>query len=147
MIRRVLFVDDEPNVLRALKLLLRRQVKQWEMVFAPDADHALAELERVPFDLVISDMRMPRIDGAELLTRVAERWPRTGRVILSGYADEDAMQRAMKVAHKWLSKPCDLPTLLAAVAELEALGVGQSGLTRVPCDPEPASTSVSTASS
>ena len=143
MIKRILFVDDEPNVLKALKLLMRKQLTRWDIAFCPDAESALAELERVPADLVVSDMRMPRIDGAQLLTLVAERWPRTARVILSGYADEESMARASKVAHRWLTKPCDLQTLLAMIAELDPLVEGQPGPSRVPKDP-PSSTLLST---
>lgn len=119
-IKRILFVDDEPNVLRAMKLLLRRHAKQWDMVFVGGGDEALAELRKAPFDLVITDMRMPRVDGADLLAVVAAEWPAAKRVILSGYADDDSLTRGMKYAHKWLTKPCALQTLIEAITELEA---------------------------
>ena len=135
-IKRILFVDDEPNVLRAMQLLLRRQAKQWDLVFVGGAEQALAELRKAPFDLVITDMRMPKVDGADLLTLVAAEWPAASRVILSGYADDDSLTRGMKVAHKWLSKPCPLQTLVETIAELDALREGvESDLARVPGDP------------
>jgi YesN/AraC family two-component response regulator len=119
-IKRILFVDDEPNVLRAMKLSMRRHAKQWDMVFVGGGEEALAELRKAPFDLVITDMRMPKVDGADLLAVVATEWPTAKRVILSGYADDDSLARGMKYAHKWLTKPCAQQTLIEAIAELEA---------------------------
>jgi DNA-binding NarL/FixJ family response regulator len=112
---RILFVDDEPLVLQALKSLLRAKRNEWEMVFVGGAADALAELERKPFDVVVSDMRMPNIDGAELLERVAQQWPSTGRLILSGYADAAAKARAAEWAHVCVEKPCELEELSEAI--------------------------------
>ena len=62
--RRVLFVDDEPRILEGLRRMLRSQRHDWEMAFAPGGEAALAMLETLPFDVIVSDMRMPGIDGA-----------------------------------------------------------------------------------
>lgn len=118
--RRVLFVDDEENVLHALKLLLRSQRRVWDMVFVANADLAIAELEKAPFDVIVSDMRMPKVDGAELLTRVHARWPATARLVLSGYADSDAIEKVSKVAQTILSKPCELDVLRSAIEQAMA---------------------------
>lgn len=115
MLKRILFVDDEPMVLAALRTMLRRQRKVWEMVFVASGAEALAELGKAPFDAVVSDMRMPGIDGAELLARVQARWPETARFIPSGYSDPEALQRAQSVATACLSKPCDAEPLVAAI--------------------------------
>lgn len=119
MNKRLLFVDDEPFVLRSLKLLLRNYTNRWDMVFAVGGKAGLAELENGPFDLVMTDMRMGAVDGAQLLEQVAQRWPNARRVVLSGFADAEAEQRGMRFAHKWLHKPCTLDELLATLKEVD----------------------------
>ncbi|HEY1101064.1 MAG TPA: response regulator [Myxococcota bacterium] len=109
--QRILFVDDEPSVLDGLQNLLRKQRRRWDMVFATSGDAALSELERTPFDVVVSDMRMPGMDGAALLAAVKERYPHTARIVLSGHAEQSAIERALPVAHQFLSKPCDANVL------------------------------------
>ncbi len=113
--KRILFVDDEPNLLEGLRNLLRKQRHQWDMVFACDAPTALAELERAPFDLIVSDMRMPGMDGAALLRTVMDRHPTVARIMLSGYSDREDMLRALPVTHQFLSKPCDVEVLRSAI--------------------------------
>jgi HD-like signal output (HDOD) protein len=112
---RILFVDDEQNVLDGLQNLLRKQRRQWDMVFALGGRAALEELGRGAFDVVVSDMRMPGMDGAELLTRVREEQPGAARIVLSGHAESEAVVRALPVAHQFLGKPCDAETLRIAV--------------------------------
>lgn len=107
----ILFVDDEPRILDGLRDMLHRKRKTWHMVFAEGAEAALAELARNPFDVVVSDMRMPHTDGATLLARVRDTQPQAVRIILSGFTDAEAAVRAVPVAHQFLSKPCDRETL------------------------------------
>nr|PZN22179.1 MAG: hypothetical protein DIU78_16110 [Pseudomonadota bacterium] len=111
----VLFVDDEPAVLNGLRDVLRRFRREWVMVFALGPEAALVELDRVQFHAVVSDMRMPGIDGATLLSIVKERQPQAARLVLSGHADPDLVARACTVAHEFLQKPCDPRTLSAAI--------------------------------
>ncbi len=122
--KRVLFVDGEPNILDGLRRSLRPQRKAWEMVFVEGGEAALRELEKAPFDVIVTDMRMPGMDGAALLSRVKETHPRTARFVLSGHTELDAAMRAVPVAHQFLSKPCELDVLRDVVAracELETL--------------------------
>jgi HD-like signal output (HDOD) protein len=113
---RVLFVDDEPRVLQGLRQILRGKRKAWDMVFAEGGPAALVELERNTFDAVVSDMRMPNVDGAELLRRVRDLQPGALRVVLSGQMDESAAVRAAATAHRFLAKPCDSEALIATLA-------------------------------
>lgn len=103
--KRILFVDDEAPVRDGLRMRLFSRRKDWEMVFAENGSDALQHLERQPADLVISDMRMPVMDGAQLLETIAERWPQVIRVVLSGYAEPEQTLRLVPLAHQYLSKP------------------------------------------
>src|ERR1700748_660191 len=111
MKRRILFVDDEESVLDALESLLRKERDRWEMVFVLDGTQALEELRKKPFDLVISDMRMPGMDGAELLAHVKADHPSAARMILSGQATREAIIRSVPVAQQYLAKPCHAAAL------------------------------------
>jgi len=112
---RIAFVDDDPHVLRGLRRAMAAMEDEWEMAFFPSGEEALAEIRRQPFDVVVSDMRMPGMDGATLLGRVRELHPATIRVILSGYADADAVLRTIGPAHIYLAKPCDAAALHRAL--------------------------------
>jgi putative nucleotidyltransferase with HDIG domain len=113
--KRILFVDDEAHVLDGLRDLLRRQRGEWEMVFALGGESALRELDAGPFDVVVSDMRMPGIDGAMLLRLVQERHPETVRIVLSGQTEVESALRVVPVAHQFLAKPCDRDELRSSI--------------------------------
>jgi HD-like signal output (HDOD) protein len=118
---RILFVDDEVAILDGLRDLLRKERRRWEMVFAVGGAEALEELERQSFDVVVSDIRMPGMDGAALLARIKADYPHTARIVLTGHADRDAMLRVLPAAHQFLSKPCDANALRVAIERTQAL--------------------------
>ncbi|MTJ84104.1 MAG: HDOD domain-containing protein [Telmatospirillum sp.] len=118
---RILFVDDEPHVLNGLRRAIASSASEWDMVFCASGEEALALLDRSPFDVVVSDMRMPSIDGAQLLELVRERHPATIRIILSGYADPNTILRTIGPAHAYLAKPCDSRAIANAIARPLAL--------------------------
>lgn len=113
--KRVLFVDDDAGVLDGLRVRLRHLRSRWNMVFVESASRATTELEHGGFDVVVSDMRMPVTDGAQFLAVVAERWPETIRIVLSGYAEDEKTARLLPVAHQYLSKPCEAHQLESAI--------------------------------
>jgi HD-like signal output (HDOD) protein/ActR/RegA family two-component response regulator len=112
---RILFVDDEPNILEGLSYRLRKKRRSWDLLFASDGPTALLELARQPVDVIVCDMRMPGMDGATLLKEVKEHHPSVIRIVLSGYAEREAVVRTLPVAHQFLSKPCDGDTLQATL--------------------------------
>lgn len=118
---RILFVDDEPAVLDSLADVLRKERKRWDMSFASSAREALEVLAASAFDIVVTDMRMPGMDGAQLLSRVKTAHPSITRIVLSGHADRDAVTRAIGVAHQFLSKPCDGAMLRSTIERVNAL--------------------------
>jgi HD-like signal output (HDOD) protein len=113
--KRILFVDDEPAILAGLQNLLYKDRKRWDMVFALGGQLALDEIRKSPFDIVVSDMRMPGIDGPVLLNVIKDECPATVRIMLSGHADREAIVRALPALHQLLSKPCDATTLRGAI--------------------------------
>jgi HD-like signal output (HDOD) protein len=113
--RRVLFVDDETRILEGLRRMLRPQRNEWEMAFAPGGEAALALMAASPFDVIVSDMRMPGMDGATLLCRVRELYPQVVRIVLSGHTELSAALQVVPVAHQFLAKPCDAEMLRVAV--------------------------------
>ncbi len=118
MKNRALFVDDEPLVLSGLRRMLRSLRHDWEMSFAESGKAALALMEETDFTVIISDMRMPEMDGAELLDEVAKRHPAVARLVLSGHAELDAILRAVRPAHQFLAKPCDPKRLESALKRI-----------------------------
>lgn len=101
----LLFVDDEPNVLKALKRLFRGA--DYNVHLAENGPAGLEILGEQTIDLIISDMRMPQMDGAEFLTKTAERWPDTVRILLTGYADLESTIAAVNKGkiYSYCSKP------------------------------------------
>lgn len=109
--KRILFVDDESAILASLGNLLRRDRHRWDLVFANGGPEAARLVENVTFDVIVTDMRMPDLDGAQLLELVRKRSPRTVRIMLSGHAESEAVIRALPLVHQFISKPCDAKTL------------------------------------
>ena len=104
--RRILFVDDQPEVLRGLKRALAAIPHDWDIEFSTSGEEALDLMSRSPFDVVVSDMRMPKMNGVELLSTVMERYPDTVRIILSGHSDREMILNSLNCSHQFLSKPC-----------------------------------------
>lgn len=118
---RVLFVDDDPRVLAGLSRSLRVQRDGWAPQFASGGEQALEVLSGAAFDVIVSDMRMPGMDGAELLSRCAERWPHMVRIILSGQTEMETAMRSVLVAHQFITKPCESQALRTVIERALAL--------------------------
>jgi len=120
----VLCVDDEPNILSALRRALRGE--GYRVLTAGGGTEALALMEREAVDLVISDMRMPGMDGAQLLEQVHQRWPQALRMLLTGHADMGSTVAAINRGRilRYIAKPWDEHELLGAARDaLEWLGL------------------------
>jgi HD-like signal output (HDOD) protein len=119
--RRILFVDDEPMVLKGLQRTLRKMRDEWEMTFASSSKEALDILGAEPYDVIVSDLRMPEMDGTELLAEVKSKHPEVVRIILSGQVEQEATFKSVQLAHQSLSKPCDADILKHTLNKLFAL--------------------------
>lgn len=113
--KNILFVDDDPLVLQGLRRMLHNMRGEWEMRFANSGAEALEMMAVKNADVVVSDMRMPNMNGAELLNRVMHLYPKAVRFILSGYSDTEMTMQCVGGTHQFLSKPCDAEMLKSAV--------------------------------
>ncbi len=120
--KRILFVDDDQRILDSLQRMLRPMRHEWDMKFVASGEAAMEVLQAVSYDVVVSDMRMPAMDGASLLAAVRDHHPAVARVVLSGQTEREAALRSVRVAHQHLHKPCDPQELKTAVERVCALG-------------------------
>ena len=113
----LLFVDDEPGILSALRRLFRPH--GYRIFIAEGGAAGLEVLEKEQIDLVISDMRMPEMDGATFLKEVRARWPNVMRILLTGYADITSTVAAINQGeiYRYISKPWDDNEIVSIVAE------------------------------
>lgn len=112
---RIVFVDDEPHILKGLQRSLSEYDDHYDFAFYASASAALEGLEQHPADVIVTDMRMPGMDGAQLLQEVRRRHPAIIRVILSGFAEAGSVLKTVAVAHVYLAKPCDTDALFGAI--------------------------------
>lgn len=140
----VLFVDDEPFILDALRRLMSNMSGVWRMRFAGSGEEALRLMAQSPADVVVTDMRMPQMSGAQLLNEVVRLNPKTVRIILSGYSDAEMVIQCIKGTHQFLSKPCTSETLRSVIKRAldmdewinnDAVKTLVSGLDRLPSMP------------
>lgn len=128
----ILLVDDEPEVTNALSRVLR---KEYKISTCNQPHDVMALLKEQRFNLILSDIRMPNMDGIELLTQIKERYPTIERVLLSGYADMEQSQQAIKdnVARIIMTKPWDnfeLKSILKIILDAHALNEENAQLKR-----------------
>ena len=118
---RIMFVDDEARILDGVRRSLYSMRGEWQLLFASSGADALKALAAERVDVVVSDMRMPGMDGSELLAQVKRLYPEIIRFVLSGQAEAESIMRATRSAHRYLSKPCEVTTLKAAIARATGL--------------------------
>jgi HD-like signal output (HDOD) protein len=119
--RWILFVDDEPNILDGLRRMLRSMRKEFELCFAESGKEALELMNKNEFDVVVSDMRMPGMNGSELMSEIQRRHPHSIRIMLTGQADEESILQTIGIVHQFLAKPCDPEKLKNILLRASAL--------------------------
>jgi Predicted signal transduction protein len=118
---KILFVDDEQNIINGLKRMLHFMKDEWQMYFALSGNEALKILNESEMDIIVTDMRMPGMDGAALLEKVKELFPPMIRIVLSGYSDIEMVLRASQSAHQFLAKPIDAQILRKTIEQVYSL--------------------------
>lgn len=121
--KRILFVDDEPLMGDLFRLMFDSMREEWDLYFAHSGPEALSLLEKTPCEVIVSDMRMPGMNGAQLLNEVLRRHPKTARIILSGYAERETVAKCIGAVHQFLQKPSDVLSLKTTLAHVCALDV------------------------
>lgn len=115
MKKHILFVDDNPNILTSLRRMLRPIKNEWNMEFVGSGKEALEVLSKTLFNVVISDIRMPEMDGIELLTIIKKQYPNIIRIALSGETDQEVTLRSIGPTHQFLAKPCSAEQIIEVV--------------------------------
>lgn len=142
--KKILFVDDEVNILNGLRRMLNSKKKEWSMHFVSSGQSALEFLSTQKVDIIVSDMRMPGMDGATLLGLVREKYPSITRIALSGYSDIEMISESVKVTHLFIAKPTDFETItlilersfyILDIISDPILCEFISGISSVPCVP------------
>jgi HD-like signal output (HDOD) protein/ActR/RegA family two-component response regulator len=115
-VKHILLVDDEQPVLDGLRLRLHGMQRHWHVDYATSGHQAIERMGQQVYDVIVTDMRMPQMNGAQLLEVVSSRWPQTIRIVLSGHCDAQDSSRTVSLAHQFLTKPCE-PRLLESVIQ------------------------------
>lgn len=119
---RVLFVDEDKSALDSLRVVLHPMRATWDMSFTPDGQEGLRMMEAGgPFDIVVTELRMPIMPGTKFLREVMKTYPLTVRFVLSGDLDEQNLSQAAAVAHQVLAKPCDAHRLREVISRVLSL--------------------------
>jgi CheY-like chemotaxis protein len=114
---RILFVDDEP-ILQDLYGSMEPELKDYEVFTANCGQEGLRFLGEHKFDVVVTDLAMPGMDGIEFLSKVVDSQPDSVRIVISGYADQIKIAQCLSVGHRYFNKPCDLPALVTLLRRL-----------------------------
>jgi HD-like signal output (HDOD) protein len=114
----VLFVDDDSNILNSIKRILSRKDEHFNYFFATSGEEGLKIIQEYKVDIVISDMKMPIMDGANFLSHVYLYNPNIKRLILSGYSDEHLAIKSLKYAHQFIAKPIDANKINQLILQL-----------------------------
>lgn len=119
--KKILFVDDEPNVLDGLQRMLHSMRREWSCALAGSGQEALDLMAKEEFDIIVSDIRMPQMDGIQLLSEVKSRFPNVIRIILSGQSKREQLLPSFGLAHQFLSKPSSCDELRDTIARVSGL--------------------------
>lgn len=131
----VLFVDDEPNILRAMRRHLRPYRHEWDMHFAEGGNQAIDIMGANAVDVVVTDMRMPEVDGAQLLEWISQHQPEVMRFVLSGEAQLEEIYRIVGRSHRFLAKPCapdEVVGVIKNLIEARRCDQAENGTVRLP---------------
>lgn len=116
--RRILIVDDESKVAFFLQESLESLEGNYQVVRADTGESALAEMGRAPFDVVITDLRMPGMNGLELMQRVRDQFPQTRTILITAYGSDDVEAETRRLqAYRYFTKPFHIQDLTSAVQE------------------------------
>jgi HD-like signal output (HDOD) protein len=115
--KKILFVDDEPNILQSLKRGLRSMQYKWDMYFVLNGNDAISLMEEQNFDVILTKIILPDMPDNQLLKIVSEKYPNVARVILSGCTDQKIILKSLKYSHQFLAKPSNEKLIITAITK------------------------------
>ena len=115
---KIIFVDDETNLLQGLQRMLRKKKDEWDMTFLESGIEALEKIKAQHYDVIVTDYKMPDIDGLQLLEEAKKVDESIKRVLLTGQSEEEIFNRAKDIVHIYVSKPCDSEKLISEIEKL-----------------------------
>lgn len=118
---KIIFVDDDPMLLASTRRQLHRKLDNCELLFFCNASDALESMSIQPADIVLSDLRMPEMDGAELLAKVAAKYPDTIRLAWTGQSETNTIEQVCSIAHQVFYKPCPTKTLIEIISTVATI--------------------------
>lgn len=121
MKKTILFVDDDPMLLAVYPLMLGEVADRWEVECADGGAKALVKLATKKVDVVVSDLRMPNMDGIKFMNEVRRLYPETSRIMISGLGDQQEIARSLEATHQFLSKPVKAKELVATISRIGKL--------------------------
>ncbi|MDY6967571.1 MAG: response regulator [Spirochaetota bacterium] len=116
--KKIIFVDDEINLLQGLKRSLRSKKGEWDMLFLESGKETLEVLKRSRYDIIVSDYRMPDINGIELLKVIKEKYPYMIRILLTGQSEAEIFEKAKDLVNVYLPKPCSAHDLILNIEKV-----------------------------
>ncbi len=111
----IAFIDDDCRILDGIKRMLRRERSRWDMSFFESEELFFAQHQKKNFDIVVSDIRMPKTNGVELLQKVKNLSPATIRIALSGFAQEELLLESLQVSHQFIAKPAECDEIIRTI--------------------------------
>lgn len=111
----ILFVDDEQYIIDGIKRMMHPYKNEWDLYFALNGADGLQLIEENHISVIITDMRMPNMNGAELLEIVQKKYPEVIRIILSGHSDEELILKSINNVHQFLAKPCNSENIVNTI--------------------------------
>jgi HD-like signal output (HDOD) protein len=118
MKKRILFVEDNPVLLQMYATMLEDERDHWEVLTTNDGPQALQMMALAPFDVVVSDILVPGMDGTDFINTVRTRYPSSSRIILSSVNDQETVARCLNMIHQFLAKPFDVNMFKATLARI-----------------------------
>lgn len=113
--KRILFVDDDSYVLSGIKRHVRKMQDEWHVSFAANAIQALEIITAKPVDVIVTDVRMPGMNGIELIHKIQETHPATIPIAVSGHCSTSDAVSLLRTGIRFFSKPCDIEKLILLI--------------------------------
>ncbi len=112
---RILFVDDDAQILRAMRVVLRGESERWDMVFVQGGEEAVALVRSESFDVIVTDLHMGSVSGDAVLRAARDRLPTAVRLLMSGACDFESEAVASELAQELIEKPCPSSRLRSTI--------------------------------